>query len=270
MNRVWGKGKLGSPLDATANRAATVYRGQAGRALHRYLLRLWGDAEDSYRRSILNIVAAAAPEALLDLGCHDGSWTLRLVEAAGSRLRRTSGVEIVEEARREAERRGIDATTADVNERLPYEDDSFDLVHANQVIEHVRDLDTFVSEIRRVLRSGGRAVICTENLASWHNVAALMLGFMPFSLTNISQRGAIGNPFNIAGTPASELDASWFHTRVLTGVGLSHLFELHGLPVVERFAAGYHPLPSALADAAARLDFRHAAFIGVVAQKPRP
>ena len=177
-------------------------------------------------------------------------------------------MELVEEARKAAEGRGIEAVAANLNEKLPFGDGSFDLVHANQVIEHVLDLDVFVTEIARVLRPGGRAIICTENLASWHNVAALMIGFMPFSLTNISSRGAIGNPFSLASTPAAELETSWFHTRVLTAVGLEHLFRVHGLDVIERFATGYHPLPPRLARVAARWDIRHAAFIGVVAEKP--
>jgi SAM-dependent methyltransferase len=244
------------------------YRGHIGQALHRYLFGLWVNAEETYRGRILDIVGRAQPEALLDLGCHDGAWTEQLADAAGPQLQRASGIEIVDEARREADARGIEAISGDLNEPLPYEDESFDLVHANQVIEHVRDLDLFISEIRRVLRPGGRAVICTENLASWHNVGALIAGYMPFSLTNISTRGAIGNPFSLAMTQASELDSSWFHTRVLTSVGLVQLFDLHDLPVVERFASGYHPLPSAIADRVARRDFRHAAFIGIVAHKP--
>ena len=113
-----------------------------------------------------------------------------------------------------------------------------------------------------------RAIICTENLASWHNIAALVAGFMPFSLTNISTRGAIGNPFNLASAAPGELETSWFHTRVLTAVGLEHLFRVHGLDVVTRFATGYHPLPPRLARFVARHDVRHGAFIGVVAAKP--
>ena len=176
-------------------------------------------------------------------------------------------MEIVDEARLLATNRGIDAVAGDLNEPLPFKEASFDLVHANQVIEHVRDLDLFVGEVGRVLRPGGSAVICTENLASWHNVSALIAGYMPFSLDDISSRGAIGNPFSLAMTPAEELDPAWFHTRVLTGTGLVQLFELHGLRVVERIASGYHPLPSALAERVARRDFRHAAFIGLVAEK---
>lgn len=39
--------------------------------------------------------------------------------------------------------------------RLPYEDNSFDFVIADQVLEHVRDIDAFSAEIARVLRKGG-------------------------------------------------------------------------------------------------------------------
>jgi hypothetical protein len=32
-----------------------------------------------------------------------------------------------------------------------------------------------------VLVRGGRTIVCTENLASWHNIAALVVGLQPFS-----------------------------------------------------------------------------------------
>ena len=211
------------------------YRGRLGRSARDYLLTLWTEAEDAYRKRILELVASAEPTSLLDLGCHDGEWTQQLVLAAGGSVERAAGVELIEDARQDAERRGIEAVAADLNDRLPFADESFDLVHANQVIEHVLDLDHFVTEIARVLRPGGRAIVCTENLASWHNIGALVLGYMPFSLTNISSRGAIGNPLNLASTPAAELETSWFHTRVLTAVGLEHLFRVHAFDVVTRF-----------------------------------
>jgi ubiquinone/menaquinone biosynthesis C-methylase UbiE len=48
---------------------------------------------------------------------------------------------------------------ADLDDGFRSEDDTFDVVHAHQVIEHVRRTDTVLREIRRVLASGGPACI---------------------------------------------------------------------------------------------------------------
>jgi SAM-dependent methyltransferase len=40
-------------------------------------------------------------------------------------------------------------------DRIPFPDDTFDLVMSNQVLEHVNDLDIVLSEISRVLKPGG-------------------------------------------------------------------------------------------------------------------
>jgi SAM-dependent methyltransferase len=43
----------------------------------------------------------------------------------------------------------------DASKRLPYEDDSFDLVFDNSALEHILDLDAALLEVRRVLSPGG-------------------------------------------------------------------------------------------------------------------
>lgn len=52
---------------------------------------------------------------------------------------------------------GVDCV-ADLNERLPFEDASFDVVHSNQVFEHVPNLLGLVAECYRLLRPGGLLV----------------------------------------------------------------------------------------------------------------
>ena len=56
-------------------------------------------------------------------------------------------------------------TTHDIQrvdiERMPFSDESFDLVIANHILEHVEDDMCAVSEIYRVLRSGGMAILQT-------------------------------------------------------------------------------------------------------------
>ena len=205
--------------------------------------------------------AAPAGGCLLDLGCDDGARTVAC--AAAARAEEAHGVEVSARAAELARRRGVLVTEADLESSLPFEDGSFDVVVSNQVLEHLVDTDCFVSEIRRLLRPGGLAVISTENLASWHNVAALVLGWQPFSLGNVTaRRPGLGNPLAVHRHGEAG-DASWRHVKVFSYRGLRELVEAHGLAVRALHGAGYYPLPARLA----RLDPRHAAFLTVVATK---
>ena len=197
---------------------------------------------------------------LLDLGCDAGWRTMWVAQRIGAR--EVHGVEIVEARAELAAARGVEVAAADLSARLPYDDDRFDVVISNQVIEHLPDTDVFVSEIRRVLRPGGIAVVSTENLAAWHNIAALILGWLPFSLTNISEmeRG-LGNPLGLHRGQAGEPRG---HLRVLTGRGLRELFAAHGLECRRLVGAGYFPFPRSFA----RFDPRHAVFLTILASKP--
>jgi ubiquinone/menaquinone biosynthesis C-methylase UbiE len=47
--------------------------------------------------------------------------------------------------------------------RLPFEDGSFELVWASEVIEHVADTANWLSEVRRVLAGGGRLLVTTPS-----------------------------------------------------------------------------------------------------------
>ena len=175
------------------------------------------------------------------------------------------GIELVAEAADQARSRGIDVTVADLNQPLPYPDRSFDVVCSNQVIEHLADTDLFVTETRRIVKPGGYTVCSTENLAGWHNIAALVLGWQPFSLTNVTaQTGGLGNPAALHRNRPDSNRHSWQHERVFAYRGLNELFSAHGFTIEAVAGAGYFPLPRHLA----RLDPRHAAFLTVKARRP--
>ena len=238
----------------------------------RWMERLWRDAEAAYRAKILDALGSQPAARLLDVGCDDGGWTEVVRRRLAVPPDRVSGLELVGECVQLARRRGFDVRLGDLDESWPFEDRSFDVVHANQVIEHVKRLDHFVQEISRVLRPRGRAVVCTENLASWHNVVALALGYQPFSLTNVSTRRPIGNPYALHDGDASPLE-SWQHVHVLSLTALRDIFVVHGFGIEAVWGAGYHPVPGRLASRLATVDPRHAHFIGIVArrwQRPSP
>jgi SAM-dependent methyltransferase len=216
-----------------------------------------------YKECILSsLEPSERPVSLLDCGCDDGEWTLELGRRIGNA--RLFGIEIVEERRRLALQKGLDARSGDLNRGFPFSDGSVDVVHANQVIEHLADTDRFVGEIWRVLKPNGYAVVCTENLASWHNIFALLLGWQPFSLSNVSEtRFQIGNPLAIHSGESSTNPKSWQHSRVFAYLGLKDIFVGHGFEIVHCEGSGYYPLPNLFG----KLDPRHAAFLTIKVRK---
>ncbi|WP_214105176.1 class I SAM-dependent methyltransferase [Acrocarpospora catenulata] len=96
-------------------------------------------------------------QTLLDIGCGPGTITADL----STRVARVTATEIGETeldlARAEAAARGranIEFAVADIH-ALDFPDDSFDVVHAHQVLQHVADPVQALREMRRVCRPGG-------------------------------------------------------------------------------------------------------------------
>ena len=58
---------------------------------------------------------------------------------------------------------GDDPVVADMNEALPFEDDSFDGVLCQEGVEHLENLAGFFRECRRILKDGGHIWITTPN-----------------------------------------------------------------------------------------------------------
>lgn len=222
-----------------------------------YLERVFKATEEENRRAILQSLPEGRGGRLLDLGCHEGQFTVRVAERLGAE--QACGVEFIEEHAELARSRGIAVHVGDLDAGLPYPDASFDTVHSNQVIEHVRFTDVFLSEIRRVLKPGGLACLSTNNLASWHNVAALVLGFQPFPM-HVSDELTVGNPVHFdRGKPHP--DRGRAHLRIFTGRALSALCAYHGLEELDLRTVGYYPLPPRLGRVASQVDRLHGAFL---------
>lgn len=200
--------------------------------------------ESAYRqnsKNILDIYEKNKDAKFVDLGCDNGKWTMKMAERIGTKD--VHGTEILERTAKLAKKNGVNVSIGDLNKRLPYKDGMFDVVHANQVIEHLNNTDMFMDEIYRILKPGGYAVISTENLSSWHNILALVLGFMPFSLTNIStKKAAIGNPFAPHAGKEATIESSWQHMRIFTIYGLKELSKEVGFTIEKVLASGYYPL----------------------------
>jgi SAM-dependent methyltransferase len=75
---------------------------------------------------------------------------------------------------------GIHVDRIDVERDLfPFDNHTIDIIIANQVIEHTKDIFFIFSEISRVLKTNGIAIIGFPNLASLHNRILLLFGGQP-------------------------------------------------------------------------------------------
>jgi 2-polyprenyl-3-methyl-5-hydroxy-6-metoxy-1,4-benzoquinol methylase len=109
------------------------------------------------RRFLLEHVNAG--DRVLDVGCGEGRFTAELARAGAHAI----GIDVAEEPLRRARARHpeLDVRLVDGDGSWELADAGFDVVWAGETIEHVRDTAVWLSEIRRVLRSGGSLLVST-------------------------------------------------------------------------------------------------------------
>jgi SAM-dependent methyltransferase len=114
-----------------------------------------------------------AARRALDLGCGDGrlSAELRAEELVAADV---SAVALARAAVRLPDARTVEL---EPDAALPFEDGSFDLVLCAETLEHVRDVQLLLSELRRVLRPGGTLAVTTPAHGRATGLAILTAGF---------------------------------------------------------------------------------------------
>jgi 2-polyprenyl-3-methyl-5-hydroxy-6-metoxy-1,4-benzoquinol methylase len=112
---------------------------------------------DLRRRFLLEHVSPGA--RVLDVGSGEGVFAAELARAGAHVV----GIDVAEEPLRRARARHpkLDLRLVDGEGEWPLPDAGFDVVWAGEVIEHVADTATWLSEVRRVLRSGGALLLST-------------------------------------------------------------------------------------------------------------
>jgi SAM-dependent methyltransferase len=120
------------------------------------------------------------PLNLVDIGCWDGSMSERYRDILGGWAR---AVEIFPEQVVQARQRGIDVVAVNLEtQELPWPGESADVVVANQVFEHLKNVWLAMSEVARIIVPGGYLVFSVPNLASLHNRLMLAVGVQPSSI----------------------------------------------------------------------------------------
>jgi len=128
----------------------------------------WRTAENSAAYLLPRIDSGVS---VLDVGCGPGTITADLATIVTPG--RVTALEVTEAAldlaRAEITRRGltnVDFATGDVH-ALDFPDDTFDVVHAHQVLQHVTDPVAALREMRRVARPGGIVAVRDSDYAAF-------------------------------------------------------------------------------------------------------
>jgi len=183
--------------------------------------------------------AVAADETLpyqraMELGCGTGFFLLNLMQSGVAKKGSVTDLSpgMVKVALRNAENLGldVDGRVADA-ERIPYDDNTFDLVVGHAVLHHIPDVEQALSEVLRVLKPGGRFVFAGEPSTIGDFYARWMSRATWWATTNITKLG----PLKAWRRPQEELDES-SRAAALEAVVDIHTFDPDELADIARSA----------------------------------
>jgi trans-aconitate methyltransferase len=166
---------------------------------------------------VVDLLAPARGERILDLGCGDGALTEKLV-AAGAQV---VGVDASAEQVAGARARGLDARVARA-EALPFVAE-FDAVFSNAALHWIRDADGVLASVHRALRPGGRFV---AEMGGAGNVAVIRAALAEA----LDRRGLDGRAFDLLFLPTAEAYRSLLERHGFTVRTISHFARPTPLP----------------------------------------
>ncbi|MDP8206191.1 MAG: class I SAM-dependent methyltransferase [Candidatus Electryonea clarkiae] len=109
--------------------------------------------------TVLNLISKTKDSKIVDIPCGSGAFISRLIDNG---YKNVSAVDI--ENVMEIDHK--DFVVGDMNDILPIEDDSIDVLVCIDGIEHINKQFDFVKEVNRILKVDGEFIISTPNISS--------------------------------------------------------------------------------------------------------
>jgi SAM-dependent methyltransferase len=226
--------------------------------------------DDTMSRAYTYALSQVSGDKILDCGCYKGGLAAHFPDSE------YHGVDWNAEIIEEGKSRGLRVKRADLNELLPYENDTFDCVIALSVLEHLLMPCRFMSEATRVLKPSGKLVLLTPNISTYFSIALLLLGRMPSTgphpdseaLAQHSARSVNMKPD--LNPDVSCAEAVHRHLIVFSYRALRTYLGMLGLSRIEGKGFGVYPFPRWSQPALERLDPYHAHQMVFSASKPEP
>ncbi len=144
------------------------------------------DHNETYGRHILDFFSKDKDfKNVLDIGCGAGS-DLQVVKKHNDKANLT-GVDFGNWNQEKLSKNNIHLININIEkDKLPFENNHFDLIIANQVLEHTKELFWINHEVFRCLKVGGYFYVGVPNILSLHNRILMLFGYHPTCSKSIS------------------------------------------------------------------------------------
>jgi SAM-dependent methyltransferase len=145
------------------------------------------DRSLNYGRHLIRayLEACSPYQRVVDLGAGHG-FDLRMAQAVQPHAK-CAGIEVYPTYALELQRHGFDVLDVDIeHDSLPIDTGTVDVVIANQILEHTKNVFWILHEVTRVLKPGGSFIVGVPNLAALHNRILLCLGMQPSPIKTAS------------------------------------------------------------------------------------
>ena len=141
---------------------------------------------DYGREIVIDMLSKYMPDTagdgikILDIGLGSGEDFNNIKSYFNDKQLTLYGIDSHEEHVKKAKETDISAYHLNIEqERFPFEDQAINVILANQIIEHTKEIFFIFSEIFRVLSNEGIVIVGFPNLAALHNRLLLLLGKQP-------------------------------------------------------------------------------------------
>ncbi len=184
--------------DEISHVSAIKYAWNIFRTMIDYKLHQWGLREDirfkianahpeyklkthplSSHMQIINLVPHES--YVLDVGCGKGLLLPLLLR----KRCKVVGIDVLAPASINQEFFAYHQLNMEEKPHIAYPDESFDVIILADFIEHIRNTDALLNEVKRTLKTEGRVIISSGNIALWLYRVLLLFGSFPYARKGI-------------------------------------------------------------------------------------
>lgn len=145
------------------------------------------DRNLNYGRHLIEkfLTNAKNPELIVDLGAGNG-YDLEIARKIYPKSK-LHAVEVFKPYCENLEKKGFVVHTINIEKDIyPFSDESVDVIMANQILEHLKEVFWVFHQSSRILKKGGSFIIGVPNIAALHNRLLLLFGKQPTPMKNWS------------------------------------------------------------------------------------